>query len=104
MSRLTLLTLCIGLCGLPALASTTAKSTSTAAGHECAMSYALFEYATPHVDLATCPEGMGHGDGAFCRASVANDMLHVYAFEAEGFQCLLEMRSFEPPEFDIQVH
>lgn len=70
------------------------------AAEPCAMAYPAFEFAVPHVDLDTCPETMA-AEGVFCRASMAGDALHVFAFEEAGEQCLAQMRSFDEDAFTI---
>lgn len=70
------------------------------AAEPCAMSYPAFEFAVPHVDLEDCPPAMA-AEGVFCRASMAGDALHVYAFEQDGEQCLAEMRSFDEDAFAV---
>jgi hypothetical protein len=70
------------------------------AAEPCAMSYAAFEFAVPHVDLEACPPAMA-AEGVFCRASMAGDALHVFAFEQDGEQCIAEIRSFDEDAFAI---
>lgn len=67
---------------------------------DCALSYPAFEFAVPHVDLETCPEAMATA-GVFCRASLAGDALHVFAFAEAGEQCLVALRSFDEDAFTI---
>lgn len=66
----------------------------------CAISYQVFEFAVPHIDLEECPADM-EGEARFCRAAVGTDMLHVFAFQEEGEQCLIEARSYEEDDFEV---
>lgn len=68
----------------------------------CPMTYVKFETAIAHVDLDVCPAELA-GKDRFCRASTANDRLHVYAFELEGAQCLVGMQSYESDRFSLAV-
>jgi len=94
----------IALTATSAFASGDRKSARSPDGSDCTVSYALFENAVPHVDLEACPASMGLGDeDVFCRASVANDMVTVYAFDSKGFQCLEGLKSYDSREFKITL-
>lgn len=85
-----LLALCItGLGAGQALAQST-----------CPLTYEKFEFAVPHADLDECPKDLAH-EGAFCRVSIANGAVHVFAFEEKGEQCLLAVKSYS--EYQISV-
>ena len=58
------------------------------------LTYDLFEYAVPHVDLEACPETQA-APGTFCRATLANDAIHVFAFSEDGDQPLVSMESYD---------
>jgi hypothetical protein len=73
------------------------------AAQECALPYAAFEFAVPHLDLEACPAAAEAPEGAFCRASFANDALHVFVFAGEGDQCLLRLVSLDEDAFRIVV-
>lgn len=68
----------------------------------CPMTYAQYEFAVPHLDLEDCPAALA-GEDRFCRASVAGDRLHVFAFAEDGAQCLLAMESFDEDAFALVV-
>ena len=88
----------------PAAASGNNKGAASSSGEDCTVSYALFEGAVPHIDLESCPASMGIEEtDVICRASVANDMLTVYAFEDHGFMCLKALRSYESSEFKVTI-
>ena len=57
------------------------------------LNYAAFEEAVPHVDLADCPEGLA-GEARFCRATLSNDAIHVFAFSEEGELPLIGFASY----------
>jgi hypothetical protein len=66
----------------------------------CPLSYKVFEFAVPHLDLEKCPKDLARA-GAFCRLSTANDAVHVFVFEEKGDQCLLSVKSYS--EYQINV-
>ncbi|MGF1500766.1 MAG: hypothetical protein ACFBSD_03040 [Paracoccaceae bacterium] len=68
----------------------------------CAMTYAQYDFAVPHLDIDNCPDALA-GDGRFCRAAAGGDQLHVYAFEADGEQCLIGMVSLNEDAFTLEV-
>lgn len=65
----------------------------------CSFAYPAFEASVPHVDLADCPAGVA--PGTFCRAAIANDMLHVFVFAEDAEACLVEVLSLEEAAFEI---
>ncbi len=69
----------------------------------CPMTYEQYEFAVPHLDLESCPEALA-GPERFCRAAAGGDMLHVYAFEEDGQQCLLGMVSLGEDAFTLEVN
>jgi len=85
-----------------ALAASLIAAGAVQAHEDCPMNYAAFEFAVPHLDLDNCPAALAQ-DGAFCRASVANDALHVFVFASDGEQCLLSMRSFDEDAITLSV-
>lgn len=68
----------------------------------CPLTYSIFELAIPHLDLAECPTGLAQ-PGAFCRASVANDLVHIFVFNQDGDQCLLAVKSYKNGEYKLTV-
>ena len=62
--------------GVAALAATQASAQT-----QCALTYPIFEGAIPHLDLEKCPADLNRA-GAFCRATAANDAVHVFVFES----------------------
>ncbi len=61
------------------------------------LTYPTFELAVPHVDLETCPASMQVDDG-FCRATLANDGVHVFAFAYDGDSPMIGVAHFEADE------
>lgn len=55
--------------------------------------YEDFEAAVPHVDLAQCPETLA-GEGRFCRVTVINDKINVFAFSEAGEKPLVAFGSW----------
>jgi hypothetical protein len=74
---------------------------SAALATPCPMTYGNFQVAIPHVDVENCPAELA-GKERFCRASIASDQVHVYAFDGEGDKCLLAMKSYEEGQFKIE--
>ncbi len=72
------------------------------ASQKCSISYETFEVAVPHIDMENCPDGDAT-KGAFCRASVGGDQVHIFYFAENGDQCLLQVKSFEADEFSLTV-
>ncbi len=58
-----------------------------------ALTYDQFEIAVPHLDLAECPDSITH-EGTFCRATLHNDEIHIFAFSEEGNQSFVGFTSF----------
>ncbi|MEL6480352.1 MAG: hypothetical protein AAFQ75_02790 [Pseudomonadota bacterium] len=69
----------------------------------CPMTYAQFEFAIPHLDIDSCPAALS-GTERFCRASTSDDQVHVFAFEAEGEQCLIAMTSLDEGGFELKLN
>lgn len=61
------------------------------------LSYSIFEAAVPHIDLVTCPVALA-GDDVFCRATLAHEEVHVFAFRATGDSHLAGFASYEATE------
>lgn len=59
-----------------------------------ALNYAAFEAAVPHIDLESCPAGVTLGD-VFCRATLANEQIHVFVFSQTGESPLVAFSSFD---------
>ncbi len=78
-----LLALLFGMSASPLLAEATMPLT-----------YDVFEISVPHIDLETCPESLNTHQ-AFCRATMANDALHVFAFDENGDNPLVAFATFE---------
>ena len=68
----------------------------------CPMTYAEFLFAVPTVALPECPDSLG-GIDYFCRATVGNEALHVFAFDYAGEQCLVGVASFPEGAFTLSV-
>jgi hypothetical protein len=68
----------------------------------CPMTYEAFEFAIPHINLEKCPADL-HREGVFCRATVGNDGVHVFAFAPEGDHCLIRLKSYKEDEFELTV-
>jgi hypothetical protein len=83
------------------LAAAVVLAPAMAGAQDCPLPYLAFEFAVPHVDLETCPAVAAAPAGAFCRASMANDMLHVFVFDGEGEQCLLRLVSVDEDDFEV---
>lgn len=81
MLRPTLLALVLAL---PALA---------AADDFIPLTYADFEAAVPHIDLAVCPVPLAAPD-RFCRMTSHADQLNVFVFSEDGDQPLVAFRSW----------
>jgi hypothetical protein len=85
---------------LLALCTASLVATEANAQSACPLSYKVFEFAVPHLDLEKCPKDLAKA-GTFCRASTANDAVHVFIFEEKGDQCLLTVKSYS--EYQISV-
>jgi hypothetical protein len=68
----------------------------------CPLTYAVFEFAVPHLDLQSCPADLARKD-AFCRASAGNDAVHVFVFAEKGEQCLLAAKSYKDGEYRLSL-
>jgi hypothetical protein len=55
--------------------------------------YEDFEAAVAHVDLAQCPGELA-AEGRFCRVTVVNDKINVFAFTETGDQPLVAFKSW----------
>jgi hypothetical protein len=86
----------LALCMMLALAGSASGQTP------CALSYEVFEFAVPHLDLETCPADLARAS-AFCRASVGQDAVHVFVFSDEGDRCLVATKSYRGGEFRLEV-
>ncbi|WP_299359484.1 hypothetical protein [uncultured Paracoccus sp.] len=64
------------------------------------LTYEMFETAISHGDLPTCPEAL-EGEHRFCRFTVHNDALHVFAFSEEGDQPLLAISEYAMDEISF---
>lgn len=87
--RLTSLLLAALLLAAPALAADPAP-----------MTYSVFEVSVPHLDLNNCPAALA-APGVFCRAALANDAIHVYAFAEDGDQLFLGMQSYHEGDYTL---
>ena len=85
-----------------ALCIAAVDATPVAAQSACPLTYAVFEFAVPHLDLQGCPADLAR-DGAFCRASAANDAVHVFVFAQGGEQCLLAVKSYSEGRYELSV-
>jgi hypothetical protein len=77
-------------------------TSQTLAQTDCPMTYAEFEFAVPHLDLPDCPSDLTREE-TFCRASTANDAVHVFVFSRRGKQCLLAMKSYKEGQYQFSV-
>jgi hypothetical protein len=84
--------------GLAASLSALLSLSAAGAAMACPMSYEAFELAIPHLDLRVCPTPIAR-EGVFCRASVANDAVHVFVFSKEGDRCLLGVNSLDESKY-----
>lgn len=84
------------------LAAACIVSPTLACAASCPMTYAQFQAAIPHVDLDICPDALA-GKDRFCRASIAAEQLHVFAFDFEGDKCLVGMTSLEEGQFSVEI-
>jgi hypothetical protein len=80
---------------LPPLAALLFGVSALTASAETAMplTYDTFEVAVPHVDLEECPPSLQAAE-TFCRATLANDAIHVFAFAEGGDSPLIGFTSF----------
>ena len=92
-TRLKTIAVCIALTALPFHA---------AASDDCAMTYETFEHAVPHIDLEECPEPALR-ESAFCRVSAGGEKFHLFYFDIEGDNCLLNARSIEEDDYAFSL-
>ena len=80
---------------MPALASGPGEKRHEGAAYLAggALTYAVFEEAIAHVDLAACPAEFDP-DAVFCRMTLAADRAHVFVFDHDGEQNLLAVKSY----------
>lgn len=85
----------LALAGLPALASKPGTRIGPGADwlEGGVFTYAVFETAVEHADLASCPAAFDP-EVVFCRMTLAGEMAHVFVFALEGDQRLLAVRSY----------
>jgi hypothetical protein len=81
---------CLALLALPALLPPSAHAGTA----PLALTYETFEQAVAHVDLEVCPEPLAAPD-RFCRATLVNGMINVFAFSEEGDQVLVAVQSWD---------
>lgn len=70
------------------------------------LTYEMFEASVPHADLSTCPTSLA-GDDRFCRLTLSDGYLTVWAFRNEGRQELLAMLTHDTEDeglFGFQSH
>jgi hypothetical protein len=73
-----------------------------AVAQTCPLTYPVFEFAVPHLDLEKCPAELAKG-GVFCRASTGNDAVHVFVFADKGDQCLVAVKSYKEGQYQFSV-
>ena len=83
--RLSLVTLIFATTATPLFAETASPLPLT---------YETFEVSIPHVDLENCPDNLAAAE-VFCRATLANDQMHVFAFSEKGDSPLVGFASFD---------
>lgn len=80
---------------LPSLSAIAVATLATAAAADTMpLTYDVFEVSVPHVDLETCPASMA-AENTFCRATLASDAVHVFAFSEDGDSPMVGFASFE---------
>lgn len=57
------------------------------------LTYAEFEAAIPHLDLETCPAQLAQ-DNTFCRVTLNNEEIHVFAFSLDADSPMTGFASF----------
>jgi hypothetical protein len=62
--------------------------------NEIPLSYEIFEAAVAYIDLESCPADFAQ-EGVFCRATLANEEVHVFAFSTEGESLLAGFASYD---------
>ncbi|MBL4927452.1 hypothetical protein [Fuscibacter oryzae] len=63
------------------------------------LKYEMFEQGIAHVDLQVCPEPL-QAPGRFCRATLINGMINVFAFDEKGDQPLVGFQSWNAALLD----
>lgn len=63
------------------------------------LTYEMFEQGIAHVDLKICPEPL-QAPGRFCRATLINGMINVFAFDEAGDQLLVGFQSWDAALLD----
>ena len=66
----------------------------------CTFTYKAFEATVPHLDLDACPAGLPQAK-AFCRATIANGNMNVFAFAEDGDPCLLGVKTLGTDEYHV---
>ena len=61
------------------------------------MNYETFEATVDHADLPECPKALA-AEGRFCRATIHDDALHVFAFSEDLDQPLQAVMDFPMDE------
>lgn len=64
------------------------------------ITYAAFEAAVPHADLADCPAALAAPD-RFCRITLNVQTVSVWVFSMEGDQPLIALQPYDIEELDI---
>lgn len=65
----------------------------TGYGAPAALTYDQFEIAVPHVDLENCPAALA-GKDRFCRATLRNEEIHVFAFADSNESPMIGFKSY----------
>lgn len=86
-----------GIALLAMLPLSAAADTKPAA--EFALTYEMFEQGIAHVDLTACPAPL-QAPGRFCRATLSNGMISVFAFDENGDQPLVGFKSWDAALLD----
>ncbi|QUJ77564.1 hypothetical protein KDD17_06215 [Sulfitobacter albidus] len=79
---------------LTVLACALAQTAFADAPAPLTLDYETFEAAVPHVDLEACPEALA-GEDRFCRATLAGEQLHVFAFSLASNSPLVAFQSYD---------
>lgn len=69
------------------------QTSNTAQAPALPFTYETFEAAVPHIDLENCPPALPQVD-SFCRASIRNEDIHVFAFSLQGDSPMVGFASF----------
>lgn len=98
MSRLTL-TLAAVLAAAALGGGAHADTVADTADSHCYVPYAEFEQVVPHLDLLSCPEGVGSED-EFCRLGLSGETVYLYRFEiGTSEDCLVGVDSYRLADF-----